>query len=88
MTPYKEFSHGLRFQVHAAGTHHFVFELNCIHTGRQSMTIKQKHQVALLYCKKMRLQEEEVLLLQEMKNFLVYFKECVISKLEDDIQCK
>ena len=50
--------------------------------------MKQKHEVAVLYCQKMRLQEEETLLLKEMKNFIVYFKKHVISDLEHDIECK
>ncbi len=50
--------------------------------------MKRKHQVALLYCQKMRLQEEEVLLLREMKSFLVYYKNHVTSDLERDIKCK
>ena len=56
--------------------------------GRQSVTMKQKHEVAVLYCQKMRLQEEEILLLKEMKNFILYFKKNVISDLEHDIECK
>lgn len=56
--------------------------------GRQSVTMKQKHEVAVLYCQKMRLQEEEILLLKEMKNFILYFKKHVISDLEQDIKCK
>ena len=50
--------------------------------------MKQKHEVAVLYCQKMRLQEEQTLLLKEMKNFIVYFKKHVISDLEHDIQRK
>lgn len=67
----------------------FWFEL--LHkneTGRQSVTMKRKHRFALLYCQKKRLQEEEVLLLQDMKNFLLYFKDHVVSDLERSIKCK
>ena len=56
--------------------------------GHQSVTMKQEHEVAVLYCQKMRLQEEETLLLKEMKNYILYFKKHVISDLEHDIECK
>ncbi len=50
--------------------------------------MKPKHQVVLLYCQKLCLQEEEVLLLRKMKSFLVYYKNHVTSDLERDIKCK
>ena len=49
------------------------------------MSVQQKYQISNLYNQIQRLKEEEKLLLQEMAQYIHYFKETLPKKLQGDI---
>ena len=54
----------------------------CMYIGRHSISIQRKLQVADLYNRINRLKEEEKLLFTEMKQFIIYFKDTIPSRLK------
>lgn len=54
-------------------------------SSRHSVSVQQKYQISNLYNQIQRLKEEEKLLLQEMAQYIHYFKETLPKKLQGDI---
>ena len=49
------------------------------------MSVQKKYKIATVYNQIQRLKEEETLLLQEMTQYLCFFKEMLPRKLQADI---
>ena len=55
-------------------------------SGRYCVSVQEKYHISTLYNQIEQLKEEESLLLLEMTQYLMYFKNTVPEKLECDIQ--
>ena len=63
---------------HTDSIHYFI--------DRHCVSVQKKYKISTLYNQLQRLKEEEALLLQEMTQYLSYFKTTIPEKLQADIE--
>ena len=65
-----------------------MFDTDSIHNfiDRHCVSVQEKYKISTLYNQLQRLKEEETLLLQEMTQYLSYFKTTLLEKLRVDIE--